>query len=45
VAVLKLRMFWEQLRSSFWFLPGAIVLLAVVLALILVQLDMSLQEK
>ena len=38
-------MFWEQLRSSFWFLPGAIVLLAVVLALILVQLDMSLQEK
>jgi uncharacterized membrane protein len=45
MAVLKLRMVWEQLRSSFWFLPGVIVLAAVVLALSLVQLDMSLQEK
>jgi uncharacterized membrane protein len=45
MAMLKLRMVWEQLRSSFWFLPGVIVLAAVLLALFLVQLDLSLQEK
>lgn len=43
--MLKLRLVWEQLRSSFWFLPGVIVLAAVLLALFLVQLDLSLQEK
>lgn len=38
-------MLWEALRSSFWFLPGVIVLVAVALALLLVQLDMGLQQK
>ena len=43
--MLRLRMLWEKLRSSFWFLPGVIVLVAVALALCLVQVDMGLQQK
>ena len=38
-------MLWDKLRSSFWFLPGVIVLTAVALALFLVQLDTSLRQK
>jgi len=45
----KLRHIWEDLRSSFWFLPGVMVVVAVGLALGLITLDanfdMSMDER
>jgi uncharacterized membrane protein len=35
----KLRHYWQQVRSSFWFVPAAIVLGAVVLATVLIAVD------
>ncbi len=40
--MLKWRLLWERLHSSLWFVPGLILLLAVLLALLLVQLDLAL---
>ena len=43
--MLKLRILWEELHSSFWFIPGLIVLVAVSLALGLVQIDDALLQR
>lgn len=40
--MLKLRMMWGNLHSSLWFLPGLIVMVAVALALCLIQVDSAL---
>ncbi|MGB8719463.1 MAG: DUF2254 domain-containing protein [Desulfobacterales bacterium] len=37
--IMKLRHWWQQIRSSFWFMPAAIVLGAVVLATVLIAVD------
>lgn len=37
--IIKLNHWWQELRSSFWFVPAAIVLGAVVLATVLITLD------
>jgi len=37
--MMKLRHWWQQIRSSFWFIPAAIVLGAVVLATVLIAVD------
>ncbi len=37
--MMKLRHWWQQIRSSFWFVPAAIVLGAVVLATVLIAVD------
>ena len=39
-----LRKIWIELRSSLWFVPTALVLAGVVLALVLVQLDIAFAE-
>lgn len=41
--LVKLRQLWETLRSSLWFIPGVSVLLAVALAVALVELDGHLE--
>jgi uncharacterized membrane protein len=35
----KLRQFWSDLRSTFWFLPFLIVLTSIVYAVVLIQID------
>lgn len=40
----KLRLLWESLRSSLWFLPTLLVLAAVILALVFVEADASLDR-
>jgi uncharacterized membrane protein len=35
----KLRHYWQQIRSSFWFIPAAIVMGAAVLATVLIAVD------
>lgn len=37
----KLKFFWSQLRSSFWFLPAVIVALSIFLALGMIEVDSS----
>jgi uncharacterized membrane protein len=37
--MMKLRHWWQQIRSSFWFIPAVIVLGAVVLATVLIAVD------
>lgn len=38
-----LRRLWHDIRSSFWFVPSLLVLLAVSLAVLLVQIDVQLE--
>jgi hypothetical protein len=35
----KLKQFWSNLRSSFWFLPSLIVAGSIVLAVALIEVD------
>lgn len=37
-----LRLWWERLRSSLWFVPGVLVLAAIGLALLMMRLDLEL---
>jgi uncharacterized membrane protein len=37
----KIKHWWQETRSSFWFLPAAIVLGAVVLAVVLINVDVA----
>jgi uncharacterized membrane protein len=37
--ITKLRHEWQEMRSSFWFIPALIVLDAVVLAILLITVD------
>lgn len=41
--ITKLRHWWQEMRSSFWFLPAVIVLGAVALAVGLIALDVSVE--
>jgi uncharacterized membrane protein len=41
--ITQLRHFWQEMRSSFWFVPAAIVVAAVGLATALVAVDASIQ--
>ena len=40
--VMMLRHWWQEMRSSFWFVPTAIVVGAVALAAFLIQLDATI---
>ena len=39
--IIKLRHCWQEMRSSFWFLPAVVVMSAVVLAAALIALDIN----
>jgi uncharacterized membrane protein len=41
----RIRYLWEQLRSTYWFIPLAMVALAVVLSIASVLLDRAIQEQ
>jgi len=41
----KLQSIWPSLRSSLWFVPGALVLLAVALAIGLIEVDTLLEDE
>jgi uncharacterized membrane protein len=37
----KLRHWWQEMRSSFWFVPAALVVGAVLLAILLISVDVA----
>jgi uncharacterized membrane protein len=39
--MLKLRHLWDNLQSSFWFVPLLLVLVSIVLAVALIEVDSS----
>ncbi len=41
----KLRQFWSNLQSTFWFLPFLIVLSSIVYAVVLIQADYAVAER
>lgn len=41
--ITKLRHYWQEMRSSFWFMPAVCVVVAVGLAIILIAVDASVE--
>lgn len=42
---LRLENFWESLRSTYWFLPSLLALSSVVLAIVTIRLDRTVQNR
>jgi len=42
--MLKVTQVWQNLRSSLWFLPGVVVVMAVALALTLIEIDTAIDH-
>ena len=40
----RIRLWWEHLRASYWFLPGVMALGAVALAYLTIRLDEQMRE-